>query len=50
MTHGQACWVAGWGALSSGGSNPDILNQVGVNLMDDAYCKVCKGIENSVCT
>jgi len=36
--HGKACWVAGWGALSFGGSSPDLLQSVGVNIMDHAYC------------
>jgi len=36
--HGKACWVAGWGTLSSGGSSPDLLQSVGVNIMDHDYC------------
>merc|ERR1719436_2107833 len=37
--HGSACWVAGWGTTSSGGSQPDILQSVGVNIMSDDYCR-----------
>jgi len=37
-THGDACWVAGWGTTSSGGSQPNILQSVGVNIMSDDYC------------
>ena len=37
--HGDACWVAGWGTTSSGGSTATILQEVGVNLLSDDYCK-----------
>ena len=33
--HGDACWVAGWGTLTAGGSSPDILQSVGVNIYVD---------------
>ena len=36
--HGDACWVAGWGATSSGGAGSDILQSVGVNIMSNDYC------------
>ena len=36
--HGDACWVAGWGATSSGGAVSDILQSVGVNIMSNDYC------------
>ncbi|CAG5110207.1 Oidioi.mRNA.OKI2018_I69.chr2.g4632.t1.cds [Oikopleura dioica] len=36
--HGKACWVAGWGALSSGGSSPNLLQSVGVNILGQEYC------------
>jgi len=36
--HGKACWVAGWGTLSSGGSSPDLLQSVGVNILGHDYC------------
>jgi len=37
--HGKACWVAGWGTLESNGNSPDLLQSVGVNIMDHAYCQ-----------
>ena len=37
--HGDACWVAGWGTLTAGGSSPEILQSVGVNIFSDAYCQ-----------
>ena len=37
--HGDACWVAGWGTTSSGGTTATILQEVGVNLLSDDYCK-----------
>ena len=44
--HGSACWVGGWGTTSSGGSQPDILQTVGVNIMSDAYCMANSGSIN----
>ncbi|CBY11089.1 unnamed protein product [Oikopleura dioica] len=37
--HGKACWVAGWGTLSSGGNSPDLLQSVGVNILGQDYCQ-----------
>lgn len=37
--HGKACWVAGWGNLSSGGGSPDLLQSVGVNILGQDYCE-----------
>ena len=37
--HGDACWVAGWGTTTSGGSPAAVLQEVGVNLLSDDYCK-----------
>ena len=37
--HGDACWVAGWGKTSFAGSTAAILQEVGVNLLSDDYCK-----------
>jgi secreted trypsin-like serine protease len=31
--------VAGWGTLASNGNSPDLLQSVGVNIMDHAYCQ-----------
>ncbi|CAG5104899.1 Oidioi.mRNA.OKI2018_I69.chr1.g1651.t1.cds [Oikopleura dioica] len=36
--HGEACWVAGWGTTSSGGSLSSTLQSVGVNYMSQEYC------------
>ena len=38
-SHGDACWVAGWGTTSYGGPIATILQEVGVNLLSDDYCK-----------
>ena len=38
-SHGDACWVAGWGRTSNGGPIATILQEVGVNLLSDDYCK-----------
>ena len=35
---GRHCHVAGWGTLSSGGSSPNKLHDVGINMMHAAYC------------
>ena len=37
-THGDACWVAGWGTTSSGGSTAMTLQSIGVNIFSDDYC------------
>ena len=37
-TPGDACWVAGWGTLTEGGSTPSKLQSVGVNLFSYQYC------------
>ena len=36
--HGDACWIAGWGKTSDG-SKATILQEIGVNLLSDDYCK-----------
>ena len=36
--HGAACWTAGWGGTSIGSDSSNVLNEVGVNIMDDSYC------------
>jgi hypothetical protein len=35
---GEACWVAGWGTTSYGGSISDTLLSVGVNIFSQEYC------------
>ena len=37
--HGDACWIAGWGATSFNGSSPTELKSVGVNIFSDSYCE-----------
>ena len=36
--HGAACWLAGWGRLSSSGSLSNELQSVGVNILGPEYC------------
>jgi len=36
---GSVVTVTGWGALNSGGSSPDVLQQVHVNVVDNSKCK-----------
>jgi len=38
VTHGDACWVAGWGITSYGGYGAIELQSVGVSIMDHNYC------------
>jgi len=45
--HGEACWVAGWGTTSSGGSTSSQLLSAGVNFMSQEYC-VSKSFISSV--
>ena len=37
-THGDACWVAGWGTTSYQGQTATTLQEVGVNIFSAAYC------------
>ncbi|XP_031569985.1 anionic trypsin-1-like, partial [Actinia tenebrosa] len=36
---GSSCWITGWGTLSSGGSQPDLLQQASVPIVDQRTCK-----------
>ena len=36
--HGEACFVSGWGALEVNAAGPDVLHEVGINLMSEDYC------------
>ena len=38
FSHGEACWVTGWGATSWDGDVADYLQSVGVNLFSKEYC------------
>ena len=35
---GDRCWITGWGRLASGGSTPDVLQQVSVPVVSRARC------------
>jgi len=37
--HGDACWVAGWGAKSFEGSSATKLKSIGLNIFSDSYCE-----------
>ena len=38
IPHGKACFVSGWGTLEAGGSSPEKLNAVAVNILSHEYC------------
>ena len=38
VTHGDACWVAGWGTTSYGGELSNELLSAGVNIFSHEYC------------
>ena len=38
IPHGKACFVSGWGTLEAGGSSPEKLNAVAVNVLSHEYC------------
>lgn len=52
FSHGEACWVSGWGHTSSGGDfTSQFLRSVGVNLFSEEYCTEntwTTGIEHDV--
>jgi len=35
---GAKCWITGWGTLSSGGRQPDVLNQAEVTIISNSDC------------
>lgn len=35
---GSTCWISGWGTLSSGGSQPDVLQEAEVTIISNADC------------
>jgi secreted trypsin-like serine protease len=35
---GSTCWITGWGTLRSGGSQPDTLQEVAVNIISNDDC------------
>ncbi|XP_015759731.1 PREDICTED: trypsin I-P1-like, partial [Acropora digitifera] len=45
-THGQMCWTTGWGTLSSGGGQPDVLHEVQVPAVSQAICS--KAYKNGI--
>ena len=38
LPHSEHCWITGWGTLSSGGAQPDVLMEATVPLVSDAAC------------
>ncbi|CAG5109820.1 Oidioi.mRNA.OKI2018_I69.chr2.g4304.t1.cds [Oikopleura dioica] len=55
--HGEACWTAGWGLTSPGGTTgSDELVSVGVNIMSQEYCtnksyygKILRLVADDIC-
>ena len=37
-THGQHCWIGGWGTVRSGSQYSNKLKESGVNVMSSEYC------------
>ena len=46
MSAGTRCWLTGWGTLQSGGSQPEILQQVSVPVVSQGTCK--KSYKNKI--
>ena len=38
FSHGEACWVSGWGTIEEEGDIPTFLQSVGINLFSKQYC------------
>jgi len=38
LTGGEECWITGWGTLSSGGSQPPILQEAKVSVTTNEFC------------
>jgi secreted trypsin-like serine protease len=38
VASGSTCWITGWGTLSSGGRQPDTLQEVAVNIISNDDC------------
>ena len=36
---GKDCWITGWGRLWGGGSLPDNLQELKIDVMDDSWCR-----------
>jgi len=36
---GSTCWITGWGTLSSNGNQPDILQEVAVDILSNQECR-----------
>jgi len=39
VTGGETCWITGWGTLSSGGRQPDVLQEVSVQVLSIDACR-----------
>jgi len=47
---GKKCWISGWGTLSSGGSQPRILQEASVDIKSQSVCKSAYGAtDDMVC-
>ena len=46
VSAGTRCWLTGWGTLQSGGSQPEILQQVSVPVVSQGTCK--KSYKNKI--
>jgi len=45
---GTTCWITGWGRLSDGGSSPDVLQEVQVEVMSNKQCQASKYDEDEI--
>jgi len=46
LATGKTCYITGWGILSSGGSQPDYLQEASVPIVSDEKCKSSYGSNN----
>ena len=46
VSDGDMCWLTGWGTLKSGGSQPEVLQQVSVPVVSQDSCK--KSYKNQI--
>merc|ERR1711970_80094 len=45
-THGEACYVSGWGTTQSNGNTSNKMREVGINLMSIDFCNDPKNVHN----
>merc|ERR1711887_88611 len=46
FTHGEACYVSGWGTTQSNGNTSNKMREVGINLMSIDFCNDPKNVHN----